>query len=166
LLNSGASGNFIDPQLVQKYNLPRFPLNKPSKIYNTDGSQNQAGQCTHYSKLKITINKKVMTIHNDMNQRLLEVMLFCPTPALSFSPPPPVINPIPKVQDMAKTPQPAIKKPAVETKKPTADKPKHSFTSIVKSRPQPRPLVCDDITLVKLAQAFPTLSTDYVTTIH
>ena len=62
LLDSGASGEFIDPNLVHKYNLPQFPLDKVINTYNADGSKNASGKCTHYAKLKVEINDKVMTI--------------------------------------------------------------------------------------------------------
>ncbi|KXN81716.1 hypothetical protein AN958_03802, partial [Leucoagaricus sp. SymC.cos] len=64
LLDSGASENFIDLQLVQKYNLPKFPLLKPSKTYNADGSRNKARQCTYYTKLKLEINGQKIIIYS------------------------------------------------------------------------------------------------------
>ncbi|KXN88315.1 hypothetical protein AN958_07460 [Leucoagaricus sp. SymC.cos] len=63
-------------------------------------------------------------------------------------------------QDMAKITQLAIKKLTSETKKPAANKSKCLFILIIKSRPQPRPSVHNDVTLVKLAQAFPALPAD------
>ena len=62
LLDSGASGEFIDPSLVTKYNLPKFELSKVIKTFNADKSENASGTCTHYTKLKVEINDQVMTI--------------------------------------------------------------------------------------------------------
>jgi hypothetical protein len=62
LLDSGASGEFIDPELIKQYNLPKFPLQWIINTYNADGSKNASGQCTHYTKMTIMINKQKMTI--------------------------------------------------------------------------------------------------------
>ena len=62
LLDSGASGQFINPDLVQRLNLPKYPLKNTINIYNADGSHNKDRQCSHYTKIKIKINDRVMTI--------------------------------------------------------------------------------------------------------
>jgi hypothetical protein len=62
LLDSGASGEFIDPKLVDQYNLLKFPLQQIINTYNANGSKNALGQCTHYTKMMITINKCQMMI--------------------------------------------------------------------------------------------------------
>jgi len=62
LLDSGASGEFINPSLVFKYDLLKFRLSKVIKTFNADGSENASGTCTHYTKLKVEINDRVMTI--------------------------------------------------------------------------------------------------------
>ncbi|KXN88441.1 hypothetical protein AN958_07347, partial [Leucoagaricus sp. SymC.cos] len=63
LLNLEASENFIDLQLIQKYNLPKFSLSKPSKTYNTNRLRNKAKKYTHYMKLKIKINGRKIIIY-------------------------------------------------------------------------------------------------------
>ena len=62
LLDSGASGQFINPKLVQELKLPKYRLPNVINIYNADGSINQGEQCTHYTKIDLIINNKRMTI--------------------------------------------------------------------------------------------------------
>jgi hypothetical protein len=62
LLDSGASGEFIDPKLVNKDNLPKFPLQQIINTHNANRSKNASGQCTHYTKMMMTINERQMAI--------------------------------------------------------------------------------------------------------
>lgn len=62
LLDSGASGNFVDHQLINEYYLQKYPLKTIRYTLNADGSRNAAGKCSHYVKMKITINGKTMII--------------------------------------------------------------------------------------------------------
>ena len=62
LLDSGASGQFINPKLVQELKLPKFRLPNVINIYNADGSINKGDRCTHYTKIDLIVNNKQMTI--------------------------------------------------------------------------------------------------------
>ena len=60
LLDSGASGEYVDPSFVKRYNLPQFRLKNSLKIRNADGSVNT--NCTLYTKIHINVNNKWTTI--------------------------------------------------------------------------------------------------------
>ena len=62
LLDSGASGQFISPELVRQLNLPQYPLGRTINIFNADGTKNKGQQCSAYTKIKIQINNRVMMI--------------------------------------------------------------------------------------------------------
>ena len=62
LLDSGASGQFIDPQLVDQYNLPKYPLRNVIQTFNADGTKNASGTCTHFTKMHVEINGHQMTL--------------------------------------------------------------------------------------------------------
>jgi hypothetical protein len=62
LLDSGASGNFVNPEIVDKYKLKKYPLKQVKYTLNADGSRNAAGVCSHYVKMKIWINHKEMIV--------------------------------------------------------------------------------------------------------
>ncbi|KAF9542355.1 hypothetical protein CPC08DRAFT_619672, partial [Agrocybe pediades] len=43
LVDTGASGDFIDEDFVIRSNLPTRPLSSPIPVFNVDGSPNEAG---------------------------------------------------------------------------------------------------------------------------
>ena len=47
LLDSGASGQLINPKLVQELKIHKFWLPKVINIYNENGSINKGERCTH-----------------------------------------------------------------------------------------------------------------------
>ena len=55
LLDSGASGCYVHPELVQKYDLHQLPLDSPQMVRNADGSFNKHGQITHSVTLLVRI---------------------------------------------------------------------------------------------------------------
>ena len=58
LVNSGATDNFIDPQLITRLGLGTWLLERPRKIWNIDGTNNQAGMLTHYVDLSVRTGKR------------------------------------------------------------------------------------------------------------
>jgi hypothetical protein len=62
LLDSGVSGNFVNPEIVDKYKLQKYPLKQVKYTLNADRSRNAAGVCSHYVKMKIQINHKEMIV--------------------------------------------------------------------------------------------------------
>jgi len=47
LLDSGATGMFIDKKFAEENRIAMRPLNKPIRVYNVDGTLNQGGSITH-----------------------------------------------------------------------------------------------------------------------
>jgi len=47
LLDSGATGMFIDKKFAEGNGITMRPLNKPIRVYNVDGTLNQGGSITH-----------------------------------------------------------------------------------------------------------------------
>jgi hypothetical protein len=58
LLDSGASGNFIDPGYAQDIHAEKKNLKKPIKVYNVDGTPNKQGTITQYVELDVEIHKR------------------------------------------------------------------------------------------------------------
>ena len=58
LVDSGATDNFIDPRLVTRLGLGTRNLERPQKIWNIDGTNNQAGMLTRYVDLSVRTGKK------------------------------------------------------------------------------------------------------------
>ena len=56
LVDCGAGGTFIDQQFCTKLRLPTSPLNEPLKVLNVDGTPNQEGMITHFTRIPLTIN--------------------------------------------------------------------------------------------------------------
>jgi hypothetical protein len=55
LIDSGAGGNFIDMQTVERLQLTRIELRRPIMVRNVDGTYNTNGQITHRVLLDTTI---------------------------------------------------------------------------------------------------------------
>ena len=53
LLDSGATGLFIDKKFVEEHGLRTHKLNIPIRVFNADGTQNLGGQITHEVNLVI-----------------------------------------------------------------------------------------------------------------
>ena len=53
LLDSGATDNFIDQKLVDKYNLDEIKLEKPIPVFQSDGKKNSAGDLTGFVDLRM-----------------------------------------------------------------------------------------------------------------
>ena len=58
LVDSGATDNFIDPWLVTRLSLGTRALEQPWKIWNIDGTNNQAGMLTRYVDLSVRTGKR------------------------------------------------------------------------------------------------------------
>ncbi|KAF9439906.1 hypothetical protein P691DRAFT_689346, partial [Macrolepiota fuliginosa MF-IS2] len=56
LLDSGAAGLYIDPSLVEQWDLATKPLDHPITVINADGSTNDQGKATHNAILHVTID--------------------------------------------------------------------------------------------------------------
>ena len=61
LIDCGAGGNFIDPELVEKLELTKKPLKIPIRALNADGTKN--GTSTHYCPTICRINGKNTQVH-------------------------------------------------------------------------------------------------------
>ena len=57
LVDSGATNNFIDPQLITRLGLGTRLLERPWKIWNINGTNNQAGMLTRYVDLSVRTGK-------------------------------------------------------------------------------------------------------------
>ncbi len=53
LVNSGATDNFINSQLLKRLRISSLPTDQPIKIWNVDGTLNQDGSITHYTDLQV-----------------------------------------------------------------------------------------------------------------
>ena len=62
LVDSGATDNFIDPQLITRLGLGTRNLERPRKIWNIDGTNNQAGMLTRYVDLSVRTGKREETM--------------------------------------------------------------------------------------------------------
>jgi len=54
LLDSGATGMFIDKKFAEGNRIVMRPLNKPIRVYNVDGTLNQGGSITHEVTLMLS----------------------------------------------------------------------------------------------------------------
>ena len=61
LIDCGAGGNFIDPELVKRLGLTKKPLKTPIRALNADGTEN--GTSTHYCPTICRINGKNTQVH-------------------------------------------------------------------------------------------------------
>ena len=53
MLDSGATGLFINRQYAAQRKLPTFPLNDQLPLYNIDGTPNKAGTITHFCRARL-----------------------------------------------------------------------------------------------------------------
>jgi hypothetical protein len=58
LIDSGATENFVIPEVIEFFNIPTFMLPKPWIICNVDGTKNSIGQVTEAANLDISYNGK------------------------------------------------------------------------------------------------------------
>ena len=57
LLDSRASGKFIDEDYARDIHVEKKDLRKPITVYNVDGTSNKQGTITQYVELYLTIHK-------------------------------------------------------------------------------------------------------------
>jgi hypothetical protein len=53
LLDSAATENFVDKQLVKQLKIGRQKMNQPRRVFNVDGSENKHRTLTHYCLLRV-----------------------------------------------------------------------------------------------------------------
>ena len=58
LLDSGASGKFINEDYARDIHVEKKDLHKPITVYNVDGTPNKQGTITQYVELYLTIHKQ------------------------------------------------------------------------------------------------------------
>ena len=58
LLDSGASGKFIDSDYATDIHAEKKELRKPIQVYNVDGTPNKLGTITQYVDLYLTIHER------------------------------------------------------------------------------------------------------------
>ena len=58
LLDSGASGKFIDQDYAWKIHAKRKDLERPIQVYNVDGMPNKKGTITQYVELEFEIHER------------------------------------------------------------------------------------------------------------
>ena len=58
LLDSGASGKFIDQDFAQDIHAEKKDLEKPIQVYNVDGTLNKRGTITQYVELELEIHER------------------------------------------------------------------------------------------------------------
>ncbi len=51
LIDSGATDNFISPEVIQQFNIPTHILDKQLAIRNVDGTPNRFGKVNHAADL-------------------------------------------------------------------------------------------------------------------
>jgi len=59
LINSGATDNFINSQLLKRLWISSLPTDQPIKIWNVDGTLNQDGSITHYMDLQVRTGEAI-----------------------------------------------------------------------------------------------------------
>ena len=58
LINSGATENFISPDLIEHFSIPTYKIPRPKVIRNIDGTKNNIGNVTLTATLKIYYQNK------------------------------------------------------------------------------------------------------------
>ena len=56
MIDSGATGLFLDQRFVEKHRVTLARLRRPLAIYNIDGTPNEAGSITHFARLKLGLD--------------------------------------------------------------------------------------------------------------
>src|ERR1700743_811112 len=46
LVDSGATNNFVTPHIINRFKIPKLPLERPKVIRNVNGSKNSIGKVT------------------------------------------------------------------------------------------------------------------------
>jgi len=59
LIDSGAGGQFINQNFVQKHQLPTRNLEQPITAYNVDGTLNKKGTISKYVEINVNINQRI-----------------------------------------------------------------------------------------------------------
>ena len=62
MIDSGATGIFINESTVNEHQLHRRKLKGPIRISNIDGSANSAGLLTHFVRMNITVGAHTSSI--------------------------------------------------------------------------------------------------------
>ena len=62
LIDSGATDNFISPQLLKRLEISTLPVKLPIRIWNVDGTHNQGGAITHYTDLEVRTGEQKKTL--------------------------------------------------------------------------------------------------------
>ena len=65
IIDSGATGSFIDTQLAQKLNLETSPLRRPVKAFNVDGTANCKGNITQETDIKLSFPDYSDVLHSE-----------------------------------------------------------------------------------------------------
>lgn len=60
MVDSGASTLFINKRLVEQNNIRTYPYKSPIKVRNIDGTDNKAGNITHFAVLKMGVAGRTM----------------------------------------------------------------------------------------------------------
>ncbi len=63
LVDSGATDNFIHPKFVKCLHVGMQELERPMKIWNIDGTTNQAGRLTHFVDLLVQTKGQEKKMH-------------------------------------------------------------------------------------------------------
>ena len=58
LLDSGASGEFIDQDFARDLHAEKKDLKKPIQVYNVNGTLNKQGMITQYVELELEIHER------------------------------------------------------------------------------------------------------------
>ena len=56
MVDCGATALFVDNEFVKQHHLRTFQLRRPLHIFNIDGTSNQAGQITHFTRLALAVD--------------------------------------------------------------------------------------------------------------
>ena len=62
LIDSGATGEFIDAKYVKQWDIPMITLDRPIPVYNVDGTSNQAGCITEQVQFRMSFGTHVEPI--------------------------------------------------------------------------------------------------------
>ena len=65
IIDSGATGSFIDPQLVRELDLETSPLIRPVKAFNVDGTSNCKGNITQETDIELSFPDYSDVLHSE-----------------------------------------------------------------------------------------------------